>query len=105
MSQAEALHLLADEQYGSHKGHSAIVQCLNKCLWYDLILSTRTAVALCSNDAKSYDHIVLLIMALCMCHLGATKPSIFSLIDTLQGMNHHIQTIFGDLKVFAYTTS
>ncbi len=30
MSQAEALHLLADEQYGSHKGHSAIVQCLNK---------------------------------------------------------------------------
>jgi len=99
MSQAKAQHLLADEQYGSHKGCSAIVQCLNKCLWYDLICSTRTAAALCSNDAKScYNHIVLLIAALCMCRLGASNSVAFSMVHTLQGMIHHISTIFGDSR-------
>jgi len=37
MYQAEMAHQMADEQYGSWKFKSAIVQCLNKHLLYDLI--------------------------------------------------------------------
>jgi len=82
------------------------MQCLNKWLWYDLIRSTGIYTTLCSNDARScYDHIVHLIAALCMCCLGASKSMVFSMIDTLHGMNHHIQTIFGDSKCFANQTT
>jgi len=71
MVQAEVLHLLADEQYGRCKYRPAISQCLNKRLWYDLIISTRVPAALCSNNAKScYNQIVLLVAALCLCCLG-----------------------------------
>jgi len=94
MTHVESQQLLADEQYGSQKQRSAIVQCLNKCLWYDLICCTQTSAALCSNDAKScYDRIVLLIAALCMCWLGASKSVVFNMIGTLHGMNHHIYHI------------
>jgi len=37
MYKAEQEHLLADEQFSSHKFKSAIYQCLNKQLFYDLI--------------------------------------------------------------------
>ena len=56
MYQAEQANLLAEEQFGSHKFKSAIHQCLNKQLFYDLVQFRRQPVALCSNDAKScYD--------------------------------------------------
>jgi len=67
MYQAEQNKLLAEEQYGSRKFKSAIHQCLNKCLLYDLICFKRQLTALCSNDAKScYDRITLLAAALCL---------------------------------------
>jgi len=37
MFQAEDAHLLAEEQFGSRKYKSAIHQCLNKQLFYDLV--------------------------------------------------------------------
>jgi len=37
MYQAKQEHLMADEQFGSHKFKSAISQCLNKHLLYNLI--------------------------------------------------------------------
>ena len=50
--------LLAPEQYGSRKAHSAIYQCVNKVLAYDIFRQSRHPGALCSNDAKScYDRI------------------------------------------------
>jgi len=52
MAQAERQQLMANEQYGSHKGH-LVIQCLNKRLWYDYIRGTWIPAALCSNDAKS----------------------------------------------------
>jgi len=89
--------LLAEEQHGSCKQQSAIVQCLYKFFWYDLIFSTRILVALCLNDIKScYDQIILLIAALCTCWFGATKLVVFSMINTIHIINHHICTIFGD---------
>jgi len=46
----------------------------------------------------SYDRIVLLVVALCLCRLGASQPSVFSMISTLHQMKHSICTMFGDSK-------
>jgi len=37
MFNAESAGMMADEQYGSRKNKSAIVQCLNKTFFYDLV--------------------------------------------------------------------
>jgi len=100
MYQAEKNLLLADEQYGSRKFKSAIHQCLNKCLLYDLIRFRRQLAALCSNDAKScYDCITLLAAALCLCRLGCPLPAAESMITTIHEMQHHVQTTYGDSKI------
>jgi len=97
MQQAEVYDLLAPEQYGSRKHKSAIIQCLNKCLFYDYHWFTRFPAALCLNDAKScYDRIVLIIAALCLCWLGAPQPAVKSMIQTLARLNHHVRTAFGN---------
>jgi len=97
MFNAESTGMMANEQYGSCKHKFAIVQCLNKTFFCDLVWFRWQPAALCSNDVKScYDCIVLLVAALCMCHLGANKKSVFSMISTLQQMDHHIWTTYGD---------
>jgi len=102
MKEAELWDLLAVEQYGSRHNKDVITQCLNKRLWYDYIQSTRQPAALCSNDTKScYNQIVLLIAALCMCRLGATKSSVLSMLKTIHGMCHHTRTVHGDSTRFA----
>jgi len=56
MYQAEQAHLMVEERFGSRKFKSAIYQCLNKQLLYDLIQFWQTAATLCLNDMKScYD--------------------------------------------------
>jgi len=102
MYQAEWAHLLAEEQFGSQKFKLAIHQCLNKQLFYDLICFRHQLAVLCSNDAKScYDWITLLAAALCLCRLGGTQPMVASMITTLNKMEHHIQTIYGDSSILA----
>jgi len=99
MLNVEQFNLLAPEQYGSRKQKSAIAQCLNKLLFYDIICFRQQPAALCSNDAKScYDCIVLLVAALCFCRLGASQPSIFSMISMLHQMEHSICTTFINSK-------
>jgi len=75
MYMAEKLKSLAPEQYSSRKSKVANVQSLNKQLFYNSIQFKRQPAALCSNDARKscYDRIVLLIAALAMCRLGATR--------------------------------
>jgi len=97
MQRAEECSLLAPEQYGSRNRKSAIIQCLNKCLFYDLLRFHCQPAALCSNDAKScYDRITLLAAALCLCRMGATIPAVTSMVDTLHGMQNHVRTTHGD---------
>jgi len=97
MLNAEKCNLLAEEQYGSRRQKAAVLQCLNKGLFYDLIRLWKKPAALCSNNAKScYDRITLLVAALCLCHLGAPIPAVQSMIKTIHGMNHHIRMAFGD---------
>jgi len=74
MYQAEQAHLLAHKQYGSCKFKSAIYQCLNKQLLYDVIQFKQWLAALCSNDAKScYNCITLLVAALCLHCFGGSQ--------------------------------
>ncbi len=106
MYQAEQHNLLAEEQYGSHKFKSAIHQCLNKCLLYNLIRFRRQPAALCSNDAKScYDWITLLAATLCLCRLGCPFSAVDSMITTIHEMNHHVHTTYGDSNTSASRSS
>jgi len=68
MINARTLELLANEQYGSCRNKAAMLQCLNKGLFYDLMRFWKQLAALCSNNAKScYNRITLLAAALCLC--------------------------------------
>jgi len=91
MVNAECHQALAAEQYGSRKGKAAGIQCLNKRLYYDYIRGMQIPAALCSNDAKScYDRIVLIIVALCLCQLGAPQKATESMISTLAQLRHQV---------------
>jgi len=52
MLSVEQCGLLAPKQYGSQKQKSAVTQCLNKLLFYDIICFHKQPAALCSNDEK-----------------------------------------------------
>jgi len=100
MCQAERLGLLAKEQYGSQNQKSAAIQCLNKRLVYDHLRFTWQPLTLCSNDTKScIDQIVLIIAALCLCCLGASKLAVQSMLSTLDGMEYHLCSTFGDSTI------
>jgi len=86
---------IACKQYGSQNHRVAGTQCLNKQLFYDYIQAMHILAALCSNDAKScYDWIVLLIAALCLCHLGAPVQVVISMTSMLTQLCHHVQSAF-----------
>jgi len=100
MWSTEEAGLLASEQYGSWKLKLANLQCLNKRLLYDWVQFCRQPMALCSNDAKScYDHIVIMVVALCLCRAGATLASMASMVCTLHRMWHFTWMAFRDLTI------
>ena len=54
-----------------------------------------------SNDAKGcYDRIAHTVVNLALQRLGIPKPALQSMIDTIQQMEHHIRTAFGDSTTF-----
>jgi len=98
MRNAESCQDIAPEQYGSHNQHKAAgMQCLNKPLFYDYIRAMHIPAALCSNNTKScYDHIILLIAALCLCRLGAPVKAVVSMTSTLAQLRYHVRLAFGN---------
>jgi hypothetical protein len=105
MKSAEALAkdpaAVAPEQYGSRKRHRAIEVCLNMRLVDDILRQTRRAGAICSNDAKScYDRIIHAILSICLQRIGMKENPIRSTLETLQQLQHHIRTAFGDSEDF-----
>jgi len=100
MFNAEAHQLMVMEQYGSWKVKSVAIQCLNKRLLYDHACYIHIPMAVCSNDDKSsYDCIVLIIAAQCLCQLSVENPPVQSILTTLHGMQHHIQSVYGNLSI------
>ena len=97
MRYAEANSLLAPEQYGSRRGHSAIYQCLNKVITFDLFRQTKRPGGLCSNDAKScYDRIGHSSAGLAMQRCGVPAPLVDSALGPIQRLRHFIRTAYGD---------
>ena len=97
MRYAEANSLLAPEQYGSRRGHSAIYQCLNKVLTFDLMRQTRRPGGLCSNDAKScYDRIGHSSAGLAMQRCGVPPSLVDASLGPIQHLRHFIRTAYGD---------
>jgi hypothetical protein len=97
MIQAERHNLVAPEQYGSRKGHSAVAHALNKQLAYSLVRVLRSPAAMCSNDAQGcYDRIVHSVAALSMRRVGVPPEPIVSMFTTLQQLQHYVRTAYGD---------
>ena len=99
MAFGESKKLIAGEQYGSRKHHSAETQALNKRLTYDAWRLRKSVGVLCSNDAKScYDRILHVICAICLRRFGGDKGPISSMIEMLQFMTHKIHTAWGAVE-------
>ena len=92
---------IASEQYGCRKHHRAIEVVLNARLIDDLLRMFRRPAIICSNDAKScFDRIIHSVFAICLRRIGCPKNAIASCIETLQNLEHHIRTAFGDSDQF-----
>jgi hypothetical protein len=98
---AESHDALAVEQFGSRKFLSAVNQSLNKALTFDVWRQNRSSAALCSNDAKGcYDRIVHNVASLCMQRVRVPHEPIVSMFGTIQRLQHHVRTAYGDSKRF-----
>jgi hypothetical protein len=101
LTMAERFDAIAPEQFGSRKFLSAVDQSLNKALIFDLWRMNRSPAALCSNDAKGcYDRIVHNVASLCMQRVRVPREPIISMFGTIQELQHHVCTAFGDLEKF-----
>ena len=94
---AELYNQIPWEAFGSRRHHRASECALNKVLTTDIWRQTRRCGALCSNDAKScYDRIAHNIAILCMRRLGLSPETCHVMIGTLQQVQHHVRTTYGD---------
>jgi hypothetical protein len=97
---AEDSNAVAIEQYGSRKNMSAVDQSLNKALTFDIWRQLRQRGALCANDAKAcYDRIVHNCASLCLQCIGTRQQPIISMFDTIQKLQHHVRTIYGESRM------
>ena len=89
------------EQYGSRKRHRAIEVVLNARIIDDLLRIFRRPAIICSNDAKScFNRIIHSVYAISLKRIGCPENAIRSCVDTLQNLEHHIRTAFGDSEQF-----
>ena len=94
---AQITNQLPNEAYGGVPGRCATTCSLNKILALDLIRMERRTATVCSNDAKScYDRIVHSVASICMQRLGVAEDACFTMFKTLQDLNHHVRTAYGE---------
>lgn len=96
MARAEKHQLIAKEQFGSRKNHSAIIHATNKVLTFDYMRALRRPGIICANDAKGcYDRIILVVAFLALRRLGLPATAIQCMFATTQNMKHYTRTAFG----------
>jgi hypothetical protein len=94
---AEKLHQIPWEAYGSRKRHRSIECAVNKVLTTDIARQEHRSMALCSNDAKScYDRILHAVASICMRRVGVQKETCLMMFGTLAKVQHYIRTTYGD---------
>ena len=97
MRMGEANQCLARDNYGGRKDMQAAEVSMNSQLTYDSIWARRGRAIIMSNDAKGcYDRIAHVVVDMALRRLGVPKPALQSMIETIQEMEHHIRTAFGD---------
>jgi len=102
MQQAEENGLVVGEQYGSRHSKSTITQSLNKRLAFDLIWQFKRAAIICSSNTKScYDRIVHWIAIQSMYRCGTPKPALVCMFTTIQNLQHHVWTLYGNSTLWA----
>ena len=97
VSNAEKLHQIPWEAYGSRKRHRSIECAANKVFTTDIARQEHRSMALCSNDAKScYDRILHSIASICMRRVGVPQEICLMMLGTLAKVEHYIRTNYGD---------
>jgi len=96
MQYGEKKGILAPEQYGSMKDHSAIEHVINKRLTIDIARQAKISAIYIANNATScYNRILLMMTYLTMQHYGVSKKAATSSIATLFEMEHKVRTTYG----------
>ena len=99
MQKAEKYETLPPEQYGGRKDHSSQDQALNKTLADDHVRQMKQPAAKMVGDlAKCYDRIEHSYAGLALQSQGLEEGPVVMLFGTLQEMEHHVRTIYGDSK-------
>jgi hypothetical protein len=99
MRMGERLAEHARDNYGGRKGLRAAEVSMNQLLTYNSIWARRGRAVIMSNDAKGcYDRIAHTVVNLALQRLGVSKPAFQLMLATIQEMEHHIRTVFGDSK-------
>jgi hypothetical protein len=97
MAAGERLEVHARDNYGGRRGLRAAEVSMNQLLTYNSIWARRGRAVVMSNDAKGcYDRIAHTVVNLALQRLGVPKPALQSMLETIQEMEHHIRTAFGD---------
>jgi hypothetical protein len=106
LENAETNQALADEQYGSRVHKSAIEQCINKRLTFDIIRQAKIDAAICSNDAKGcYDRIIHGTASLAMQRVGVHPRAVQCMFGCIQQLRHYICTAYGISDAWQQITS
>jgi hypothetical protein len=92
---AEDLDLIAREDYGSPKHHSANNQGLNKELTMDFLQQKKQLGILNLNVAKAFHSVA----SICLMQNGIPQEPLTCMFTIIQNMSHHIQTIYGDSEL------
>ena len=96
MRLGERNNILTRDNYGGRKHSQASEVGLNQLLTHNSVWARRGRAIIMSNDAKGcYDRIAHIVVSLAMQRLGAPKPALASMLETIQEMSHHVRTAFG----------
>ena len=97
MRSGERSKTLTRDNYGGRKNMRSNEIAMNSRLTDDSIWGRRGRAILMSNDAKGcYDRIAHIVVKLALQRLGIPKPALQSMLHTIQDMEHHIRTAYGD---------
>ena len=100
MRMGERTNSLCGDNYGGRKWFRTTEVSLNFLLTCNSVWGHRGRAIIMSNDAKGcYDRIAHVVVDLALQRLGIPKPTLSSMIDTIQKMQHHIRTAFGDSEI------
>ena len=97
MKMGELNRCFARDNYGGRKEMQSAEVNMNSQLTFNSIWGRRGRAVIMSNDAKGcYDRIAHVVVDLALRRLGIPKPALQSMLETIQEMEHHIRTAFGD---------